>query len=290
MENAINANTADTAGDGAGGYGTGTVANPAVTAADAGNGVINITANTTGTSSDFTATSAATGLAWNTGAGTNGVNAAAATPAVTNTWGYTVTIPAADLGGSATAPPVTLASGTLNFNGDGTLKSITPNNGSASLTNPTITIPPNGSTFADGANQLSFTWHLVNPQGVGLVTQEAAVNSTSSIQQDGAASGTLQNFSIGSGGIITGSFTNGTTAVVGQIALANFADEQGLSRTGDNDYRRALASGQATIGAPNSGGLGTLSGGALGHRERGYRAEFANLIVAQRSYRRTPKW
>ena len=284
LVNAINGNTADSAGDGAGGYGTGTVANPAVTATDAGGGVINVTANTTGTSSDFTATSATTGLTWNTGAGSNGVNASAGTPAVVNTWGYTVTIPAGDLGGAATAAPVTLASGTMNFNGDGTLKSITPTNGSASLTNPTITVPPNGSAFADGANQLSFTWHLVNPEGVGLITQEASASSTPSIQQDGTASGTLKNFSIGSDGTITGSFTNGTTATVGQIALASFADEQGLSRAGGNDFQPTLASGQATIGAPTTGGLGTLSGGALEQSNVDIATEFANLIVAQRSY------
>ena len=284
LVNAINANTADSAGDGAGGYGTGTVANPAVTATDASNGVINITANTTGTSSDFTATSTAAGLAFNAGAGANGVDAAAGTPAVVNTWGYTVTIPAVDLGGSATAAPVTLASGTLIFNGDGTLKSVTPTNGSASLTNPTITVPPNGSAFADGANQLSFTWHLLNPEGVGLLTQEAASSGTPSIQQDGTASGTLKNFSIGSDGTITGSFSNGTTAIVGQIALASFADEQGLSRTGGNDFQPTLASGQATIGAPITGGLGTLSGGALEQSNVDIATEFANLIVAQRSY------
>jgi len=284
LVNAINVNTADSAGDGAGGYGTGTVANAAVAATDAGNGVINITASSTGTASDFTATSSGSALTWNSGAGANGVNAAAATPAVVNTWGYQVTIPAADLGGSATAPPVTLASGTLIFNGDGTLKSITPTNGSASQTNPSITVPPNGSAFADGANQLSFTWHLFDPGGTGLLTQEAAPNSTSSIQQDGASSGTLQNFSIGSDGTITGSFSNGTTAILGQIALASFADEQGLSRTGNNDFQPTLASGQPTIGAPTTGGLGTLSGGALEQSNVDIATEFANLIVAQRSY------
>lgn len=98
LVNAINANTADSAGDGAGGYGSGTAANPDVGATDAGGGVIDITANTTGTASDFTATSATTGLTWNSDAGANGVNSAAAVPAVLNTWGYQVTIPAIDLG------------------------------------------------------------------------------------------------------------------------------------------------------------------------------------------------
>ncbi|MFZ0481439.1 MAG: flagellar hook-basal body complex protein [Terriglobales bacterium] len=289
LVNAINANTADTAGNGTGGYGSGTVANPDVTATDAGSGVIDITAKTTGTSSDFTATSATTGLAWSSNAGANGVNAAAAVPGVVNTWGYQITIPAADLGGSATAAPVTLASGTLVFNGSGALQSITPTNGSASLTNPTIEVPPNGSAFADGANQLSFTWHVVGTGGVGLLTQEAAASSTASIQQDGASSGTLQNFSIGSDGTITGSFSNGTTAILGQIALASFADEQGLSRTGNNDFQPTLASGQPTIGAPTTGGLGTLSGGALEQSNVDIATEFANLIVAQRSYEANAK-
>jgi len=284
LVDAINANTADPAGDGAGGYGTGTVANPNVSAVDAGNGVINLTANTTGTASDFTATSASSGLTWNNGAGANGANAVAGVPAVVNTWGYSVSIPAVDLGGAATDPPVTLSSGTLVFNGDGTIKSITPNGGTASLNNPTITVPPNGSTFADGANQLSFTWHIVNGEGTGLITQEAATSSTASIQQDGASSGTLENFNIGSDGTITGAFSNGTTAVLGQIALASFADEQGLSRTGANDFEPTLASGQPTIGAPKTGGLGSLSGGALEQSNVDIASEFANLIVAQRSY------
>ena len=284
LVNAINGNTADGAGDGAGGYGTGTVANSNVTAADSGNGVIDVTANTTGTASDFTATSASAGLSWNTGAGADGANAVAGSPAVVNTWGYNVSIPASDFGGSATASPVTLASGTLLFNGDGTLASITPTSGTASLTNPIITVPPSGSTFADGANQLSFTWHLTDANGNGLLTQEAATSSTASIQQDGAASGTLKNFNIGSDGTITGAFSNGTTAVLGQIALASFADEQGLSRTGNNDFEPTLASGQPTIGAPTTGGLGTLSGGALEQSNVDIATEFANLIVAQRSY------
>ncbi|HVM94593.1 MAG TPA: flagellar hook-basal body complex protein [Terriglobales bacterium] len=284
LVNAINGNTADSGGDGAGGYGTGTVANPNVTAADAGNGLINITASSTGVASDFTATSGSTGLTWSTGAGANGTDAVAGQPAVVNTWGYTVSIPAADLGGSASANPITLASGTLMFNGDGTLKSITPTNGSASLTNPTIAVPPNGSSFADGANQLTFTWHVVDANGNGLLTQEAAGSSTASIQQDGAASGTLKNFNIGSDGTITGAFSNGTTAILGQIALASFADEQGLSRTGNNDFQPTLASGQPTIGAPTTGGLGTLSGGALEQSNVDIASEFANLIVAQRSY------
>ena len=125
---------------------------------------------------------------------------------------------------------------------------------------------------------------MTDANGKGLLTQEAAADSTASIQQDGTSSGTLQSSSIGPEGIITGSFSNGTTAILGQIALASFADEQGLSRNGDNDFSPTLASGQPTIGAPTSGGLGSLSGGALEQSNVDIATEFANLIVAQRSY------
>ena len=212
------------------------------------------------------------------------------TKSATNTWTYAATIPAADITGAAA--PVNVASGTLIFNGDGTLKSITPTGGAASLTNPTITVPPvppvtnpvtPQTVFADGANQLSFTWHVANA-GVGLLTQLAGPNSTASIQQDGTSSGTLQNFNIGSDGTITGSFSNGKTATIGQIALASFADEQGLSHQGSNDFTPTLASGQPTIGGPGTGGLGSISGGALEQSNVDIASEFAALIVAQRSY------
>jgi flagellar hook protein FlgE len=185
---------------------------------------------------------------------------------------------------------VSLASGTLIFNGDGTLKSITPTGGSASTTNPTISVPPTASgggtqqVFADGANQLTYTWHVFDPAGNGIISQLAAASSTASIQQDGTSSGTLQNFNIGGDGTITGSFSNGKTAIVGQIALASFADEQGLSHQGNNDFTPTLASGQPTVGGPTTGGLGSISGGALEQSNVDIATEFSNLIIAQRSY------
>ena len=287
LVNAINGNTADANGSGAAGYGTDTTANASVTAADTTPGsLVTLTAITAGTAGNgIVLTGGDTLTASGTGDLTGGVDAAAAVPAVVNQWTYAVTLPAADVSG-ATAP-VSLATGTLIFNGDGTLQSVTPTNGTASATNPTINLPPTANpqpVFTDGASPLTFTWNLFDSTGTALVTQTASASSTTSIQQNGAASGTLQNFSIGSDGTITGSFSNGTTAVVGQIALASFADEQGLSRNGDNTYSPTLASGQPSVGAPTSGGLGTITDGALEQSNVDIATEFANLIVAQRSY------
>ena len=199
----------------------------------------------------------------------------------TNTWDYSVSIPLADItpaAGTTPPDPVVLKTGTLTFDGNGNLATPTPANGSIAISTTAV------GTLADGANDLAFNWNLYDKNNNGFLTQLASANSTSSIQQDGSGSGTLVKFDIGSDGTITGSFSNGKTAILGQIALASFADEQGLSHVGDNDFAPTLASGQPTIGAPATGGLGSISGGALEQSNVDIAGEFASLIVAQRSY------
>ena len=117
-----------------------------------------------------------------------------------------------------------------------------------------------------------------------MLSQVAAPSSTSSTQQDGSGSGALLNFAVGADGLVTGAFSNGKTAILGQVALANFADAQGLLRQGKNGYAATLASGQAVIGAPGTGGRGSLAGGALELSNVDIAKEFAALIVAQRGF------
>jgi flagellar hook protein FlgE len=189
----------------------------------------------------------------------------------TNAWDYSVSIPAADVGG--TTDPTVLTTGSLTFDGNG------------KLTSPTANISPiNITGFVDGANDLAFSWNVFDANKNGLLTQMAAPSSTASSTQDGGGSGALVNFNIGSDGTITGAFSNGKTQILGQIALATFADNQGLVRIGNNDFTPTLASGQSVIGAPGNGGRGTLSGGALEQSNVDIAQEFAALIVAQRGY------
>lgn len=193
------------------------------------------------------------------------------TKTATNSWDYSISIPAADVGG--TVDPTVLQTGTLTFDGNGNL--VAP---PSDVTNINIT------GFVDGANDLSFTWRLYDANGVGFLTQMASPSSTSSTQQDGAGSGTLVKFDIGSDGTITGAFSNGKTAILGQLALATFANNQGLLRTGNNGFSETLASGQPVVGGPGTGGKGTLAGGALELSNVDIAKEFAALIVAQRGF------
>jgi flagellar hook protein FlgE len=186
-------------------------------------------------------------------------------------WTYTVTIPAADVG--QTGSDVTVKTGTLTFDSSGKLTSPT-----SDISGITV------SGLADGAADMDFTWKLYDSSGTGLITQQASTSNTSSTSQNGFGSGTLNSFSIGSDGTIEGTFSNGKTMVLGQLALANFGNAQGLERDGNNEYSATLASGAAVIGVPGTGGRGTLTGGALEASNVDIATEFSAMISAERDY------
>ncbi|MGB8538724.1 MAG: flagellar hook protein FlgE [Acidobacteriaceae bacterium] len=195
-----------------------------------------------------------------------------------DTWNYSITIPAADVGGAAGAAPVVVNAGTLTFSGTGQL--LTPAANVAA-------IPIAG--LADGANTLTFNWNLYGAGGNGLLTQDAAASSASNTQQDGYASGSLVSYSIGSDGTIDGTFSNGQTQALGQILLASFPNQEGLSRVGSNEFQATLSSGAANIGVAGTGGRGTISGGALEASNVDISTQFANLIVAESGYQANAK-
>lgn len=192
------------------------------------------------------------------------------TKTAANQWGYSMTIPAQDVGAGGAS--VVIKTGTLTFDGAGNLQNPTSNVTGIAITG-----------FADGANNLSFDWNLFS-SGSGLVTQVASPSTTSAKQQDGFASGRLTGFSIGPDGVVQGSFSNGQSLAVGQLALATFANNQGLERVGDNSFRSTLASGSAVVGAPGTGGRGSVAGGALELSNVDIATEFSELIVAQRGF------
>jgi len=187
-----------------------------------------------------------------------------------NAWSYSISIPAADVG--ATGTPTVVGTGNLVFDTNGNLTTPATNVSGIAVTG-----------LADGAGDMNFTWNLYD-NGTGLLTQVASASSTSSTQQNGTSSGSLQKFAIGSDGMVTGNFSNGKTAILGQLVLATFANQQGLYRTGQNGFQETLASGQAVVGAPGTGGRGTLAGGALELSNVDISKEFAAMIVAQRGF------
>ncbi len=102
--------------------------------------------------------------------------------------------------------------------------------------------------------------------------------------QDGAPIGTLASYAVGANGIITGAFTNGLTRTVGQIALATFANPEGLVDIGSNLFTPGPNSGTPVVGEPLSLGAGKIVGGALELSNVDLSQEFINLILASTGY------
>jgi flagellar hook protein FlgE len=208
-----------------------------------------------------------------------------------NTWSYAVTIPTADLlpAPAAPIPPTTLvASGTLNFNSSGALISTEPTGGAATVAPSAgiaITIPPVAvapavqTTFADGAATMPLTWDLVTA-GNPTITQTSTASATSATSTNGFASGTLSTYAVQPDGTIEGTFSSGQTLALGQVAVASFANNQGLVAVGNNNYQASAASG----GVAGTGGRATIVGGSVEQSNVNIATEFAKLIVAQQAY------
>jgi flagellar hook protein FlgE len=114
--------------------------------------------------------------------------------------------------------------------------------------------------------------------------QFSGPNSVQALSQDGSALGSLQSFSIGQDGIVTGVFSNGRNRPIGQLALASFANPVGLEKVGGSLYRPTVNSGLANIGIAGAGGRGTLQGSTLEMSNVDLAQEFTSLIVAQRGF------
>ncbi|MGA2534413.1 MAG: flagellar hook protein FlgE [Terracidiphilus sp.] len=193
-----------------------------------------------------------------------------------NQWSYAISVPSADTGGTGTPTPV--ATGTLTFNSAGQLTSP-----SGSVTGITI------SGLADGANPMNLTWNLNDSNGNSTITQQSATSATTSTAQNGYGVGSLTGYTVLPDGTVEGQFSNSQTLALGQVAVANFANEQGLTQAGGNDYQQTFASGTAVIGTAGTGGNGTITGDAVEQSNVNLSAEFANMIVAQQSYEANAK-
>jgi flagellar hook protein FlgE len=136
---------------------------------------------------------------------------------------------------------------------------------------------------------MNMTWNILGSSGAPVISQAAATSVTSSSIQDGFPSGTYQSFSIGPDGTVTASYSNGHSQTVGQMALANVANLQGLALQGNGNYAVTSESGAASIGVSGTNGLGKIQGSALEQSNVNISAEFSNLIIAQRAFEANAK-
>jgi flagellar hook protein FlgE len=153
---------------------------------------------------------------------------------------------------------------TLTFNSSGQLQS-----GAG-----TITV----NNLPDGAAPLNIA---LDYTGSTLSNLSFALNA---VQNDGNGAGQFAGVQIAATGQITGQYSNGQTKLLGTIALASFANPQGLVPLSDNLWASSYASGPPLSGTPGSGTLGQLQSSALENSNVDLTGQLVNLIVAQQAY------
>lgn len=101
----------------------------------------------------------------------------------------------------------------------------------------------------------------------------------------GRALGEMTGISVQTDGMIYAAYDNGMTKLLGQIAVANFANASGLQKEGDNLYSATLNSGEFDgIGDDISANGGSMRTGVLEMSNVDLSAEFTDMITTQRGF------
>ncbi len=135
-----------------------------------------------------------------------------------------------------------------------------------------------GQPQANGAADLSLTLAL------GEVTQFGDTFNVTALTQDGFATGRLTGIEVTSAGVVQARYTNGQARELGQVALATFANPQGLQALGDTVWAETYVSGPALRGTADSGSFGSVQSGSLELSNVDLTAELVHMITAQRSF------
>lgn len=212
-----------------------------------------------------------------------------------NTWSIYVQVDGQDVGDpdplavDPTAP--TQARYTVRFNENGSLDTI---NSDQILVSNWIPLDaagnPNGAlgpanVTAGGGIPVPVPATSSNFQiDIAGSTQFAGAFGVNTLDQTGFATGQLASIDIDETGIIFARYSNGEALVLGQVALADFNNQQGLTPIGDTAWAESFQSGPPVIGAPRSAALGAIQSGALEDSNVDLAEELVALIIAQRNF------
>ncbi|MEM1436524.1 MAG: flagellar hook-basal body complex protein, partial [Pseudomonadota bacterium] len=143
---------------------------------------------------------------------------------------------------------------------------------------PLNTLAGGSLPVPDPANSSNFEIRL------GDSTQYGSEFVVNALEQDGYTTGELSGLNIDDEGIISARFTNAQNQILGQIAVADFTNIQGLAAIGDTAWVQTNESGEPVIAAPGSGSLGVITSGALEDSNVELSDELVQLIIAQRNF------
>lgn len=194
-------------------------------------------------------------------------------------WEWHAVVDGSSVDGGTAGVNEEIASGTLSFDTDGKLVSQTQGS----------SFNPAGAT---GGQAITFSFgDPIDEGGTGLkgITGFAKPSAVSFLNQDGYDAGTFSSVAIESDGTIVGTFTNGQTRVLGQVAVADFQAPDQLERIGGNLLAATQGSGQPNVGVASTGGRGGVVSGALEQSNVDLAGEFVRMITAQRGFQANSK-
>jgi flagellar hook protein FlgE len=206
-----------------------------------------------------------------------------------NTWKYEVTYQGDTTDLTSSNP---IAYGTLTFNSDGSLASVTSNDGTTqdaglAAGSVDISIPWDVTTSGLEPQKLAIDFGTI--AGTDGITQYDTSSQLTNSDIDGAAFGNVSSLSIGTDGIVTANFSNGLSQAVFKIPLATFTNPDKLAGITGNAYQATPDSGVAILNAASSGGAGSINSEQLESSTVDLATEFTNLITAQRAYSASSK-
>ena len=189
--------------------------------------------------------------------------------ALANTWNVRVFVD----GVSADVVPGVVVPDVLTFSNAGKLLTVAPAAAGSPMNSLVKNVP-----LTNGADALALTLDYSE------MTQFGSGYGVNLLEQDGFSAGQLSGYSIGVDGTILGRYNNGQTNTLGQVALANFSNSQGLKPMGESKWAESSESGAALVGAPGTAALGALQSAAREDSNVDLTAELVNMITAQRIY------
>lgn len=158
----------------------------------------------------------------------------------------------------------------------------------------TLTFDQNGNQNPPATPTINLTY--ANSTAPGSITvdfskisQLAQTSQVNVATTDGTPGGTMSTFSVGRDGTVTAVYSNGTSRAIGQVALADFRNPDGLIRQGNNLYSPSVNSGSPLYAVAGVGNVGAIATGQLEGSNVDLAAQFGDMIQAQQGFNANTK-
>ena len=191
-----------------------------------------------------------------------------------STWSMKLSVP--EPATINTVAPTNERMGTIRFNNDGSLATYNP---------PNISFSGNNGSAPD--QQVSLSFGTAN--AFDGMTSFDSRSSTSGISQDGYTGGDLVGIRIDQSGTLIGSFSNGRSFGLAQVAMAKFTNNEGLMTEGGNVFIQTANSGDPIVGTAATAGRGFIQSSALEASNVDLSNSLTQLIIIQRGYQANGK-